>query len=216
VHVVHEGVDETFRPVRDPAALAALQARYNLRPPFILYFGAIEPRKNLTLLLHAYAALCREPDFQHQLVIAGGRGWLYDDVFATAEHLGLGNRCLFPGFIAEEDVPTLYSAADVLAHPAHLEGFGLTPLEAMACGTPVVVSAATSLPEVVGEAGLLVPPHDQAAWVEALRRITADRALHDRLATAGQVRANRFRWEETARKTVEVYRAVMAELPGRQ
>ena len=211
VHVVYEGVDERFAPVRDPERLAAVQARYGLQPPFILAVGAIEPRKNLTLLLRAFAALCLHSDFQHQLVIAGGRGWLYDDVFATAELLGLGNRCRFPGYIADEDLPALYSAADVFAHPAHFEGFGLPPLEAMACGTPVVASAATSLPEVVGEAGLLAPPRDEAAWVEALRLLTEDRELHDRLAAEGQQRAARFTWEETARRTVDVYRSVLGQ-----
>ncbi|MGQ9681269.1 MAG: glycosyltransferase family 4 protein [Anaerolineae bacterium] len=211
VHVVYEGVEKRFAPVRDPERLAAVQARYGLQPPFILAVGAIEPRKNLALLIRAFAALCLHSGFQHQLVIAGGRGWLYDDVFATAELLGLGNRCRFPGYIADEDLPALYSAADVFAHPAHFEGFGLPPLEAMACGTPIVASAATSLPEVVGEAGLLAPPRDEAAWVEALRLLTEDRELHDRLAAEGQERAARFTWEETARRTVEVYRAVLEQ-----
>lgn len=209
VHVIHEGVDERFRPLRDPEALATVTARYGVRRPFILFVGAIEPRKNLPTLLRAFAALCREPECEHQLVIAGGKGWLYDEVFETAERLQLGERCVFTGRVADEDLPALYSAADVHAHPAYFEGFGLTPLEAMACGTPVVASDATSLPEVVGEAGLLVPPHDERAWVTALRRVTGDRALHDRLAGDGLARARRFTWEETARRTVEVYRAVV-------
>lgn len=210
VHVVYEAADPRFRPVRDPAALAAVRGRYGLAEPFILFVGAIEPRKNLAMLLRAFAALCQEPDFRHQLVIAGGKGWLYDEVFATAERLNLGDRLRFPGYVADEDLPALYSAADLFAHPAHFEGFGLTPLEAMACGTPVVVSNATSLPEVVGEAGLLVPPHDERAWAVALRRVAQDRALHDRLAADGLRQAARFSWGEAARRTVEVYRSVAA------
>jgi len=208
VYVVYEAADSRFRPVRDEAALADVCARYRLQRPFILFVGAIEPRKNLPLLLRAFAALCQEPDFQHQLVIAGGKGWLYEEVFATAERLGLGERLRFPGFVAEEDLPALYSAADLFAHPAHFEGFGLTPLEAMACGTPVIASDATSLPEVVGEGGLLVPPHDERAWAEALRRVACDRTLHDWLAAQGLRQAARFSWEETARRTAEVYRTV--------
>ena len=208
VHVVYEAADPRFRPVRDPAALAEVCARYRLRRPFILFVGAIEPRKNLPLLLRAFAGLCQEPDFRHQLVIAGGKGWLYDEVYTTAERLNLGERLRFAGFVADEDLPALYSAADLFAHPAHFEGFGLTPLEAMACGTPVVASDATSLPEVVGEGGLLVPPHDERAWAEALRRVAHDRALHDRLAAQGLEQAARFSWQETARRTVEVYRRV--------
>jgi len=208
VHVVYEAADPRFRPVRDPAALAAVCARYRLQPPYILFVGAIEPRKNLAMLLRAFAALCQEPDFRHQLVIAGGKGWLYDEVFRTAERLNLGDRLRFAGFVADEDLPALYSAADLFAHPAHFEGFGLPPLEAMACGTPVVASDATSLPEVVGEGGLLLPPRDERAWAEALRRVATDRALHDRLAAQGLQQAARFSWAETARRTVEVYRAV--------
>ena len=211
VHVVYEGVDAHFRPVRDPATLAEVQARYGLQPPFILSVGAIEPRKNLPLLLRAFAALCQQPGFQHQLVIAGGKGWLYDEVFATADRLGLGERCRFTGHVAEEDLPALYSAADVLAMPSFFEGFGLPPLEAMACGTPVIASNTTSLPEIVGDAGLLAPPDDERAWVEALGRLATDRALHERLAAAGLARAARFTWEETARQTAEVYRRAIRE-----
>lgn len=208
VHVIHEGVDAHFAPVRDPGRLAQVCARYGLQVPFILTVGAIEPRKNLPLLMRAFAALCREPDFQHQLVIAGGRGWLYDEVFATAAQLGLGHRLLFTGRVPEEDLPALYSAADIFALPSFFEGFGLPPLEAMACGTPVITSNSTSLPEVVGEAGLTASPYDEGAWVEALRRLARDRDLHDRLAAEGLQRARRFTWQETARRTVEVYREV--------
>ncbi|HOG46601.1 MAG TPA: glycosyltransferase family 1 protein [Anaerolineae bacterium] len=207
VHVVYEAADARFRPVREPAALDAVCARYGLRRPYILYVGAIEPRKNLPLLLRAFSVLARDPAFHHQLVIAGGKGWLYDEVYATAAQLNLGERLRFTGFVADDDLPALYSAADIAAHPAHFEGFGLPPLEAMACGTPVIASAATSLPEVVGDAGLLVPPYDERAWAEALRRVATDRALHHRLAAQGLAQAARFSWEETARRTVEVYRA---------
>jgi glycosyltransferase involved in cell wall biosynthesis len=206
VRVIHEGVDDHFRPIRDPEALAGVRARYNLQRPYILFVGAIEPRKNLPLLLRAFAALCREPGFEHQLVIAGGRGWLYDETLATAAELDLGERCLFTGRVPDEDLPALYSAADIYAQPERFAGFGLPPLEAMACGTPVVAADATALPEVVGEAGLLVPPDDEGAWVAALRQLAGDRALRERLAGDGLRRARRFRWEEAARRTVEVYR----------
>ena len=208
VHVIYEGVDDRFQPVRDPQALAQVRARYGLRPPFILYVGAIEPRKNLPTLLRAFAALCREPGFEHQLVVAGGKGWLYDEVYATAAGLDLGERCVFTGRVPDEDLPALYSAADIFAWPTFFEGFGFPPLEAMACGTPVATSNATSLPEVVGDAGLLVSPHDVGAWVAALRRLTSDPALRQRLAGDGLRQARRFRWEETARRTAGLYRQV--------
>lgn len=210
VHVVYEAADARFRPVREAEALAEVCERYRLRRPYILFVGAIEPRKNLPLLLRVFSHLCQDPAFQHQLVIAGGKGWLYDEVYATAERLDLGERLRFTGYVPDEDLPALYSAADIAAHPAHFEGFGLPPLEAMACGTPVVASDATSLPEVVADGGLLVPPHDERAWAEALGRLAADRELHARLAAQGLAQAARFSWQETARRTVEVYRSVAA------
>ncbi len=210
VHVIYEGVDPRFRPIHSPALLSELRAHYRLQAPFILYVGAIEPRKNLPLLLRAFAALCREPDFRHQLVIAGGKGWLYDQVFATANALGLDERVIFTGHVPEQDLPTLYAAADIFAFPAFFEGFGLPPLEAMACGTPVVSSNAASLPEVVGKAGLLVSPQDEGGWVEALRRLSSDADLHRQLSAEGIAQARRFNWDDTARRTVEVYRRAMA------
>ena len=208
VRVVHEGVDPRFHPIRHPETLSELRARYRLQAPFILYVGAIEPRKNLPLLLRAYAALCREPGFKHQLVIAGGKGWLFDEVFDTASALGLGERVTFTGHVPDRDLPALYAAADIFAFPAFFEGFGLPPLEAMACGTPVVSSDAASLPEVVGKAGLLVSPHDEGAWVDALRRLAGDADLHRRLTAEGIAQAHRFTWQQTAQRTVEVYRSV--------
>ncbi|MDI7277424.1 MAG: glycosyltransferase family 1 protein [Anaerolineae bacterium] len=214
VHAIHEGVDARFRPVREPERLAEVRVRYGIREPYVLFLGAIEPRKNLTLLLRAFAALLPEPGFRHQLVIAGGKGWLCDDVYATAAQLGLGDRCIFTGRVDDEDLPALYSGADVYAWPERYAGFGLPPLEAMACGAPVVCSNATSLPEVVGDAGLLLPPDDERPWVEALRRLAEDQALRRCLAEKGLERARRFTWEETARKTVELYRAVAARPQG--
>ncbi len=211
VHTIHEGVDPRFRPVRDPARLAEVRQRYGLQEPYILFVGAIEPRKNLGLLLRAFAALCREPDFRHQLVIAGGKGWLCEDVFATAGQLNLGDRCRFIGHVPDEDLPALYSGAEIYAWPERYAGFGLPPLEAMACGTPVAAAAAASLPEVIGDAGLLLPAEDEGAWVEALRRLAADASLRQRLAALGLERARRFTWEETARRTAELYRAVVVE-----
>lgn len=207
LHVVAEGVEPHFRPV--PLNVQAeVRARYHLPERFILYVGTIEPRKNLITLLEAHAALPAEVG----LVIAGHKGWLYDETLTRAALLG--NRARFLGHVPEADLPALLSAASVFAFPSVFEGFGLPPLEALACGTPVVASAASSLPEVVGAAGLLVPPLDVAAWVTALRRVLEDADLRANLSAQGRARAAHFTWEQAARATWQVYRAVSPDLPN--
>jgi glycosyltransferase involved in cell wall biosynthesis len=207
IHVIPEGVAPRFQPVEDPARQAALRQRLGLPERFLLYLGTIEPRKNLIGLLDAYHALVTAGE-EADLVIAGRPGWLYSPVFAHVRRLGLEQRVHFTGWIDDADVPTLLSAARAFVFPSLYEGFGLPPLEAMACGTPVVVSNASSLPEVVGEAGVLVSPTDRAALAEALRRVLADDALVASLREKGLRQARRFRWENAALETLAVYRTV--------
>lgn len=203
VTVLYCGVASIFRPVSDPAALAAARARYGLgAAPFIFSVSTLQPRKNYVRLIQAFARL-REPDLT--LVIAGGKGWLYDAIFAEVERLGLRERVRFPGFVAEADLPALYSAARVLAYPSLYEGFGLPLLEAMACGTPVVTSTASCLPEVAGDAALLVDPTDVEALAQALGRAVADEALRADLIRKGAARAARFRWADAARQLLDLY-----------
>jgi glycosyltransferase involved in cell wall biosynthesis len=203
ISVLYSGVNEVFQPVRDPAMLQAVRGRYALGPaPFILAVGTLQPRKNYARLIQAFALL-REPDLR--LVIAGGRGWLYDSIFAEVDRLGLGQRVLFPGFVADPDLPALYSAASVLAYPSTYEGFGLPILEAFACGTPVVTSTASSLPEVAGQAALLVAPTDTDALAQALRIALSDTAVRTRLIEAGQERARLFSWDKSARALLSLY-----------
>jgi len=207
LYVIPEGVDPRFRPA-PPEAIAALRARYGLPERFILYVGTIEPRKNLPTLFAAYRSLlARWPDLG--LVVAGRVGWRTEGTFRALRALGLEGRVRFLGYVPEADLPALYSAAAVFAFPSRYEGFGLPPLEAMACGTPVVVSDVAALPEVVGEAGLRVPPDDPAAWAAALAAVLSDPSLRARLQGDGLRQAARFRWSEAARRTVAVYEAVM-------
>ncbi len=214
IEVISEGVDARFTPDVDAVTVSAVRRRYGLPQRFILCISTIEPRKNLTTLLEAYAALRHDhPDVR--LVIVGGKGWLFERFFERLRSLGLEGEVVLTGYVPNEDVPALLNAAEVFAFPSEFEGFGLPPLEAMACGVPVVCSNAASLPEVVGEAGVLLPPRDVAAWVEALGRLLDDAQLGEDLRAHGLERASRFTWDAAARRTLDVYRSVMAERSSR-
>ena len=143
-----------------------------------------------------------------RLVIAGGKGWLYEDIFAAVERLGLEGKVIFPGFIADEDLPALYNLADLFVFPSLYEGFGLPPLEAMACGTPVVSSDVSSLPEVVGEAGLMVEATDTEALAEVMKRVLEDNVLREEMIAKGLEQARQFTWEKAALKLLGLYEAL--------
>jgi glycosyltransferase involved in cell wall biosynthesis len=208
IEVLYSGVNEAFQPVRDPVRLEAVRAKYGLGGgPFILAVGTLQPRKNYVRLIQAFATLPGRGDLR--LVIAGGKGWLFDEIFTEVERLGLGGRVIFPGFAADEDLPALYSAASVLAYPSIYEGFGLPILEAFACGTPVVTSTASCLPEVAGEAALMAPPTDVDALRDALRRVLEDADLSLKLVAAGRERAKQFSWQKAAEELLNHYRRLM-------
>ncbi|NLD73887.1 MAG: glycosyltransferase family 4 protein [Chloroflexi bacterium] len=211
VSVVPLGVDDTLQPVADPDVLAAFRRRRNLPERMILYLGTLEPRKNLPTLLTAYAHLAGRAGFRHTLVVAGGRGWYYDEIDAVAERLGLRDRVLFPGYVPDDELALWYSVADLFVYPSRYEGFGLPPLEAMACGTPVVTSDASSLPEVVGDAGLTVPAEDAAALAEAMERLLEDAELRAALRERGLARARAYSWQRVARETARAYHRVLGE-----
>jgi glycosyltransferase involved in cell wall biosynthesis len=202
---IPNGVEPSFRPLPREEVETFRRAK-GLPDRFILCLATLEPRKNLGLLVRAFARM----NTDHALVLAGGKGWLYDAIFAEVRSLGLESRVLFPGFIPFEEQPLWYNAAAALAYPSLYEGFGLPPLESMACGTPVVCANSSSLPEVVGDAGLLVDPRDDAGLAEALGRLTEDAPLRERLREAGLSRARLFSWDDVARRTVDVYRAALA------
>jgi len=197
VEVVYHGVEERFHPQEDPAALA----RYHLPERYFLYLGTLQPRKNLERLLEAYAHL---PAGAPTLVLAGARGWYYQRIAATIASLELERRVLLPGYISDQDVPAVLGAATALVYPSLYEGFGLPALEAMACGTPVIASRASSLPEVVGEAGLLVDPLNVEEIAAAMQRLLDDPALGQELRRQGLEQARRFTWERCARETMMV------------
>ncbi len=197
LRVVPLGVDPVFRP-QPPEVVADVRRRHDLPERFCLFVSSIEPRKNLPVLLDAWAHL----DQRLPLVVVGTTGWRARAIEAKLERASGDVRRL--GSVARQDLPALYSAADCLCHPAWYEGFGLPPLEAMACGTPVVVSDRASLPEVVGDAGLLVDPADPDAWTAALERVLNDEELRDDLRRRGRARAQSFSWTRTAQETWRV------------
>ncbi len=210
ISVVYAGVDARFRPVRDAMKLAQVRQRYRLPEWFILTVGTLEPRKNLARLITAYAQMRRHTGLPHQLVIAGKPGWLYQGIYEQVTKEGLSENVHFIGFVADDDLPALYTLADVLAFPSLYEGFGLPPLEAMACGTPVVASNRSSIPEAVGAAGLLVDPEDTDALADALARVLGNATLRVRLADLGRAQAARFTWQTAAERLLEAYRLAVS------
>ncbi|NOT34296.1 MAG: glycosyltransferase family 4 protein [Candidatus Eisenbacteria bacterium] len=210
VHVAHLGLHPRFVPP-PPEVLAELRARLGLERAFVLYLGGIDARKNAAGLLRAYARLVAELDDAPDLVIAGRvrEAVEYPALAALARGLGIESRLRLPGFVPDQDLPALHGAARVFAFPSLYEGFGFPPLEAMACGTPVVSSGGGSLAEVLGDGALVVPAGDEGALADGLRRTLAEEPLRRELRARGLANAARFTWERTAEATVVAYRDAM-------
>lgn len=202
------GVGEEFLPITDARLLEDVRLKYSLPQDFILNVGFVEPRKNLTLLLKSYQQL-HSQGISLPLVIVGGLGWMYEDVFRQAESLGIKERVYFTGYVPDRDLPIIYNLARVFVYPSIYEGFGLPPLEAMACGTPVITTAVSSMPEHVGDAGILIPPQDEKALTNALQKLINDSTLQEELSSKGPERASQFTWKRTAQETLKVYQSVL-------
>lgn len=181
----------------------------NLPERFWLFLGTLEPRKNLPVLLEAYAAL--RDDERLPLVIAGGKGWQTDDIYATMDRHHLHEQVTFAGFVDAADIALWYNAAEVFLYPSVYEGFGLPVLEAMACGTPVITTDRSSLPEVAQDAGLTLPPHNVGAWTDALRMAERDSEWRQRAAEAGLQKARQFTPQTTAQLTIDSYERAMSQ-----
>ncbi len=199
IEVVHSGVGEEFRIIKNDNA--EIKKKYNLPEKFILYFGTIEPRKNLIGLINAFELL---KDEEYKLVIAGTKGWLYQDIFKVAHKSKKKDKIIFTGFVEEEDKPSLYNLASLFVYPSFFEGFGFPPLEAMACGIPVITSINSSLPEVVSNAGLMINPKniDELAW--SIEIVLNDNILRESLIKKGLKQSQKFSWQNCAKKTLKV------------
>jgi glycosyltransferase involved in cell wall biosynthesis len=204
VDVIYCGTDSAFHPL-DRTAVDDFRRSRGLPKRFVLFVGTLEPRKNVQGLITAYARWRQGNPDVPTLVVAGAKGWYYEQVFQSVQALGLADDVLFPGYVAAQDLPLWYNAASLLIYPSRFEGFGLPLLEAMACGTPVICSNASSLPEVAGDAAVLVAPDEDVQLCEAMARVWGDNALRQTMAERGLDRARSFTWERAARQTVQTY-----------
>ena len=203
--VTYHGINAVYRPALDPAAVDRIRLKHRLPDRFILYVGKIQARKNLPRLLAAFASLVRQQRLPHQLVLVGKPTWTSEETFSAIESLGLSGRVNVTGEVPLEDLPLVYAAAELFVFPSLAEGFGLPPLEAMACGTPVVCSNATSLPEVVGNAGILVDPYDVDALAQAMLDVVSSESLRGQLRDKGIARAATFSNRRMAELTHAAY-----------
>jgi glycosyltransferase involved in cell wall biosynthesis len=209
--VLYPGVEGRFRPIGETRVLDRVRASYGLPNHFVLGLGTLQPRKNFVGLIEAFAQLLAHSHSANDdlhLVIVGGEGWLAEDIPAAVTRWGLNERVRVVGFVRDTDLPGLYNLASVFAFPTLYEGFGLPVLEAMACGTPVVAADNSSLPEAVGDAGLLVPTNDPPALAQALSRLLSESILRDRVVAAGLKQACKFTWAQSAQQLLSIYRSL--------
>lgn len=211
ITVIHEAANPIYQPMPKDEAWQRVLKKYKLDKDFILFVSTIEPRKNLPTLLQAYRELRDKYKRDELLVLAGSKGWLWEEVYETVSRLNLEEHVAFLGRVPSADLLFLYNAARLLVHPSFYEGFGLTPLEAMTCGTPVIVSNTAALPEVVGDAGLMINPHDVDGLTVAMWRVLTEEELRQELIAKGLKRAENFSWLNTAERTLEVYHKVGKE-----
>jgi glycosyltransferase involved in cell wall biosynthesis len=215
ITVLYSGVDPRFTPHKQRGEEERVRRRYNLgHQPYILSLGTLQPRKNYSRLISAFARVADVSRWidgrpvSHKLVVVGKQGWLFDSIKADVSRLGVRTRIIFPGYADDEDLPALYRAADLFVFPSLYEGFGLPPLEAMACGTPVITSNVSSLPEVVGNAGLTINPTDIYALANAMGQVLQDSQLRQQMIERGLARAAEFTWLRAARQLRQVYQQV--------
>ncbi len=205
ISVTSAGVDEGFAPLPRDAAAALLESRYGLRGPFLLFVGTLDPRKNVPALIRAFAKV--SPHIPHRLVLIGPSGWGAQEVFEAVEAHDLAGRVSQMGFLrSRSELPAFYSAADAFVFPSLYEGFGLPLLEAMACDCPVIAARNSSIPEVVGDAGILVDTPDEESLAAAVMQVLEDGARRASLIARGREQATRFSWDACARATWDVYR----------
>jgi glycosyltransferase involved in cell wall biosynthesis len=209
VHVIHEAAAPWFRPVSDPAVLETVRRKYELPERFILYVGTIEPRKNLTRLFTAFARRRAAGDLSHGLVCVGPYGWLSRGLERRIAALGIAGAVRFTGYVPSADLPAIYSLSEMFVFPSLYEGFGLPVLEAMACGTPVIIGRNAALVEIASGAADVIDPLDSEMLGDAIVALARDRERRRELGRLGLERARKFSWERAARETLRVYRTAL-------
>lgn len=208
IRVIHLATSKSFKPESSYKNITNIKDKYKTGEKYFIHVGTIEPRKNLPFLVSSYAKAVKA-GIAENLVIVGKHGWYYESLFDLVKKLHLENKIIFTGYADDSDIPALYSGATALTFPSIYEGFGFPPLEAMACGTPVISSNTSSLPEVVSNAGILLPPKDEKEWAKKMIEISNNKKLAQKLRIKGLAQAKKFSWEETAKKTIKVYEEVM-------
>lgn len=211
VKVIHAALTRNFSTSLEASNFQSVKDEYGLPEKYLLYVGTLEPRKNVRRLVQAFHKAKSKKRFIHKLVITGKKGWLFSEIFETVEKLRLGSEVIFTGFVPDEDLPGIYSGAEIFVFPSLYEGFGLPPLEAMSYGVPVLVSNSSSLPEVVGDAGILVNPEDIDDIANGILRLVEDQNLRNQLKEKGLQQAQKFSLERMAKETLEVYEEVANE-----
>ena len=209
IRVIPLAADERYRPIKKKELIIQeIKNRYNIQYPFILFVGTLEKRKNVPTLIKAFYKL-KKSQIEHKLVIVGGKGWKYNQIFDLIEELKLQKDVIFTDYVSDEDLVKLYNTADIFVYPSLYEGFGLPPLEAMACGCPVITSNTSSLPEVVGDAGIMINPMDIDSLTTSMLKILTNPELKEEMGKKSLERAKMFSWKEAARETWKLYEDIL-------
>ncbi|NKQ39724.1 MAG: glycosyltransferase family 4 protein, partial [Methanosarcinales archaeon] len=206
IKVIHLAANENYKQLKENE-INNIKQKYNLNYSFILYVGTLEVRKNISILLKSLYKL-KKQGIKHKLVITGKKGWKYKSIFKIIEQLNLQKDVIFIGYVSDEDLPALYNAADLFVYPSIYEGFGLPPLEAMQCGTPVITSNTSSLPEVVGNAGIMIDPYDVVELANNMHEVLVNVSLREELSKKGLERAKLFSWKKCAEEHLKIYEEV--------
>lgn len=212
--LIYHAANERFLPVTDNSRLDEVKKRYQLPERFIFFVSVLEPRKNLNGLIRAFAGFRdKHPELSHRLIIGGGRGfgWKNESIFKLVEDLGLKERVRFLGFVPDDDLPAIYSLADLFVLPSFYEGFGVPVLEAMMCGCPVITSNVSSLPEVADDAAVLIDPYDIDQLTLALEKVLDDPKLRQSMSSRGLINARRFSWGKVVRETLDLYERILRD-----
>ena len=211
IDVVYGTVNPIYHPVENINAINGIKSQYKIKDRFILYVGTLEPRKNVVGLIRAYYKLVLEKGIKHQLVVVGKKGWGYQEIFKTAQDLNLDKKIIFTGYVPDNELVFFYNAADIFMYPSLYEGFGIPPLEALSCGTPTISSNISSMPEVVGNAGILVNPYNVQEISQKMYELLVNKKLRLSLREKGLLRAKKFSEEKMAKETIESYEKASEE-----
>jgi glycosyltransferase involved in cell wall biosynthesis len=210
IRVTLLAADSRFMPISDNDRLKRIRLKYHLPERFMLTVSTIEPRKNIYGLIQAFSGHIKDNRFSDlHLVIAGSKGWGYAKAYALVKSLGIENKVIFTDYIEDEDLPGLYNLAEFFIYPSFYEGFGLPVLEALSCGKAVICSNTSSLPEVTGEAAILIDPNNVGQLQEAIKALDADKGLREELSAKALIQSKKFSWEKTVEQTVKVYEEVL-------